>query len=656
MAEDFINQILNNFLKLSKFYVKIKPLSPSLYTLEQSNKLLLSLKEPSPPYLEISHPRLIKIAANERFEIYVDSKRLCETDVIKLIGFMSYSLKPKEEAEFLKDADYYALAYYYSEIRKESHLYSLMLHRLGLTEYALKLIENNKDDKSRLVLATILTEIGDIKKAVEVLKNIESKDYEIQKNINYAWLHLAAKKPENSKKIFSYYSSLTHPHLRQEVLFGLALSSMELGEEITMIVKLLNEASNLEGYFKASIMRKLFEIYKDINDRIKALEIARFLYNSLPDTNFISTIIEAGKKNPEDLLLIYDLALFRPEMAIKISKDLDIPQNPSIIVNKESSLLVNSILQPEDISKLSSVKKQIQITHGYEIDLTSKLKPDAVGDIISEMAFEFLKELEKEFSKKIYFNLEGVDDVERKIRITSMSEIKEDKAISIFEKSSYFLLYLIRERFKAKIKMIKELDIWASQAVIQNRYGIEMITYPAARIWRFKWEEPKPPYGYLRLYVEYLNSFMNLNEEPPYGRMAIALRYKSDEEKIFDARIEHKKILEVAKDINETSYLAPNPSFLAKLEAEIRKYFKPSIPPTVDGWKILRCFAHIFLEMIIKEFSPTWYCVERNDGLWAFELPQKVFVFPVGKVYKAALTGESLEDYYKTIQRNYQRT
>ncbi len=656
MEENFIKQILNNFSKVSKFYIKVKPISNSLYTIQQPSKLDLSLEKPSEPYLEISHPRLIKAALNEKFEISIDSKKLSETEAVKLAGLMSFSLKNEDESELLKKADYYACAYYYSEIKKEEDLYALMLHRIGLTDYAIKIIENAEEDKSKIIFAIILRETRNIKKAVEVLANIKSKDFEVEKNINYAWLHLLVKKPQNSKKIFNYYLTITNPKLRQEILFGLALSLIELNEEITDVIKLLDEASMLEGYFKADILKKLLEIYHQMNDHIKTLEIAKSLYDSSGDINLIPLIIEAEKKTFNDFSLIYELAVFKPETALKISTGLNIPQNPSIFTNQKPDTELKAILQPEDISKVLPTKKISQSTDDYRIDLTSKIKPDTTTDSISEIAFEFLKELEEEFSKKIYFNLEGLDDVERKIRITSMSEIKEDEIIKILKKASYFILYLIRERFKAKIKIYKDLDIWTSEAIIQNRHSLEMITYPAARIWRFKWEESKPPHGYLRGYVEYINSFMSLQKEPPYGKIAITSKYKSNEQKIFDAKIEHKKILEVAKDIEETSYLTPNPSLLPKFQVELRKYFKPSIPPTVDGWKILRCFGHIFLEMIIKEFSPQWYCVERNDGLWAFELPEKTFIFPVGKVYKAALTGENLEDYYLTIKRNYKKT
>lgn len=657
MAADFINQILNNFLKLSKFYIKVKQIKDSpLHSLPDTSVLEITSEKPIPPYIETSDSRFIKIALKHNLKINIDSKSITPYDAIMLAGALDIKNSSLTESHLLRQANYYALTYYY-EIKKNPSLSAFMLHRCGLTQKAEEEIKKYEDEQSKIILARIYREIGDIKKTLEILSNIKSKELEVEKNISYAWLHLLAKKPENSYKIFNYYRNTRNPsYLYQEIIFGLALSMIEINnQDITSPVKLMNEAKTIDGFLNLEITKKLMKIYMDMNDYLKAFEMLNFIYCSEYDLNLTEQIIKMSQKISNNTSLIHDLALVMPENAMKLLDEIKIPSNPELVTEDKSEKIIESILKPEDITKISRQSPQKTQSDDLRIDLTSKIQSAEGTDTVSEKAFQFSKDLEKEFSKKIYFNLEGIDDLERKTRLTAMSEISEYELIKTFESAGYFLLYLIRERFKAKIRIEKNLDLWTASARITNSYGLELTTYPVARIWRLRWDAVKPPHGYLREYIEYINSFMNISQQPYYGKIAVIKKSKSSDHKVFDAQIEHRKILEVAKDIEETSYLSPNSSLLPKFEKELRRYFKPGIPPTVDGWKILRCFAHIFLEMIIKDFSPSWYCVEKNDGLWSFELPGKTYIFPVGKIYKAVLTGESIEEYYQILRKNFKK-
>ena len=68
-----------------------------------------------------------------------------------------------------------------------------------------------------------------------------------------------------------------------------------------------------------------------------------------------------------------------------------------------------------------------------------------------------------------------------------------------------------------------------------------------------------------------------------------------------------------------------------------------------NGWKLLRCYAHIFTEILIKELGVQWFNTDGNDGQWSMNTPWMTFIFPLGKVYKSAANGESLTDYFENL-------
>lgn len=659
MTPTSINQILNNFLEVSKFYLKvyrIKDEINELYTIADRSNISLTTTPPKEfPYLAFSDTRIIKLAINSDIDnILIDEKPLNKLQLILLSGALDLKNKKLTFSQTLSEPNYYALSYISCEIEKNDIFFSFSLYKLGFITQAIDILQKTEDEMAKIFLSKIYREKNEIKRSLEVLSLIKSKELEPYRNLEYGWLHLQTGRAQNSLKIFDYYKTIDIPQLKQEALYGLAKSLYRITpQNIPETLNLLKEAQTIEGIYTEDILQSIAEIYIELKDPISALKIYQQIYNQTLKISLLPKIIELTKDNNEGLEIIHDLILFEPIQAKELIKDKKIPPNPYLVKEEQKTQEADEILLvPEDITKASKKLTQ-SLKQPNTIQAETHQPPHpSKSDIIEAKAFEFTKQLETEFSKKIYFNLEGLDDIERKLRITLMSDIREDELVETFKNSSFFLLYLIRERFKAEIRIYEDLDLWTAQARVKNKNGLELITYPAGRIWRFRWDEIKPPHGYLKSYIEYLNSFMNIEEEPPAGKIAITKGIKSHAEKIFDAQIEHKKILEVAKDISETSSLSPNSFLLDKFEKELRRFFKPQIPPTIDGWKILRCFGHIFLEMIIKDFSPEWFCVEKNDGLWSFLLPNNTYIFPIGKVYKAALGGESLQEYYDILRRN----
>ncbi|MEA3307136.1 MAG: hypothetical protein U9Q34_05080, partial [Elusimicrobiota bacterium] len=136
---------------------------------------------------------------------------------------------------------------------------------------------------------------------------------------------------------------------------------------------------------------------------------------------------------------------------------------------------------------------------------------------------------------------------------------------------------------------------------------------------------------------------------PQSGFKAIKNKIRSHPEKIIDAKTEHKKTLILNSSLEETRGIHINKTGILELENSIKTRFKPQVPPSSEGWKLLRCYAHVFTEILIKEFNFQWFNTDGNDGQWSMHSPWMTFIFPLGKVYKSAAHGESLVDYFEKL-------
>ena len=669
MKEHFINQILNNFKGVSKLYLELIEKKINNLTFYISNNKV-RIKPPEDFYFEYDAEKTLILFSNTSDKITIcidkDEFEISRYDMLVLAGFIRNKTKPSKTLENSINSSIYHEALYLSlnQLVDPYKLFIIYSNLKLINE--LENIIKPEDEKSILIYAKLARVQGNIKKALNCLSMIRSKEYEIEKNLEYAWLHYLNKNYQNASKIFNYYANNLSDDKKIEALYGLSLSLLKLDENnIIKVKEILSKIKNLSP-LKLNILHTLSDIYLDLRDYLKVYEISQEIIEIFPDIKTlnrkcISLFLNSDYDNANKLL--YEIAVFDLKTATDIiskipPENIKINPNESFYIKKSTShdtikenfekkSILEAVLKPEDISstklKFSTFFPSEENTNSIEIE----------KDIseLQKLAFDFAKSLEDEFQTKILFNYEGLDLVERKLRITFMSEIGIGEKNYIIKGASAFITFLIKERFKAEIINYTNFDPWTNEAIIKNKNSLQLITYPAARIWLLNWSDKLPQQGWLRNYLNYLSNFMNQKEENLYGKKAIISQQPSHPEKIFDATIEHKKILEVASEIEETSHIPLNPSSIIKIESEIKKKFKPQIPPTRDGWKILRCYAHIFLEIVLREIKPQWYNVEKNDGLWSFKIGEKTFIFPIGKLYKTALLRENLIEYYDTIVR-----
>jgi len=665
-----INQILNNFKEVSKFYLELKEINLKNFTIYTSTSTIRTSPPDNKFYYSDEAEKTLLLLANTTEKItLIDAKKHLGLTSYDLLIWAGYIRSIKEKITTIENAlssSLYHLALYLSLNQKTdiSNLFTIYTN-LKLNDH-LKEILKPDNEKNILILAKTFRKEGNIRKSLEYLNMVKSKEYEVEKNIEYAWLHYINKNYSTSLKIFEYYSKNLCDEKRIEASYGLALSLLKLDEKnIIKVKEILSEISKNESHIRLEILMTLLEIYFELKDYLRVIEISDEITNAICDIETlkkkcISLFLTSQDKKASDLL--FEIGVYSQELVEEITKIIPhqrINPNPppSFSIRKdeikkqeekrEKKPILEALLVPEDTSKIRMKFSDLFSDKETENKDTGVLNKT---DELSQVAFEFAKSLEEEFATKVLFNYEGLDIVERKLRTTFMSEVGANEKNYVIKGASSFINFLLKERFKAEIITYDDLDPWAYQAIIKNRNSLQLLTYPAARIWLLNWSEKLPQQGWLKNYINYIGSFMNTKDEPPYGKKAILSNTPSDPEKIFDASIEHKKILLIASSIEETSYIPINSSSIIKIESEIKKRFKPRIPPTRDGWKFLRCYAHIFLEIVLKELKPVWYNVEKNDGLWSFKIGERKFIFPIGKVYKTALLGETLVDYYENIQ------
>lgn len=264
-------------------------------------------------------------------------------------------------------------------------------------------------------------------------------------------------------------------------------------------------------------------------------------------------------------------------------------------------------------------------------------------------AFKLASALEDESGKKIYFNLDGLNEVERKLRLTFLKPGSSPQAnIEAVKDTSAFLCYFLQERHKGRLIKLPDFDPWGWPMVLE-RPGIKITTYPIQRTWRLLWQETVPEPGWLTKYFEWLSGRLGAADTPPSGAKAAKNRIMSHPERVADAQTEHRRMMVLASSLAETANIEISHSGVTKIEKAIRAGFKPDIPPTADGWKLLRCYGHVLAEIVIRDFKATWYNVDGEDGGWSMQMPWKTIIFPLGKVYKTASSGGDLDAYYGSL-------
>jgi tetratricopeptide (TPR) repeat protein len=274
---------------------------------------------------------------------------------------------------------------------------------------------------------------------------------------------------------------------------------------------------------------------------------------------------------------------------------------------------------------------------------------DSRRDDFISRAFKLASALEDEFGKKIYFNLDGLNEVERKLRLIFIKGGTNTQAnIEAVKDSAAFLCYFMQERHKGRLIKLTDFDPWGWPMVLE-RPNVKITTYPIQRAWRLLWQETVPEPGWLTKYFEWVSGRLADAAPPPSGLKAARERVMSHQERLADAVTEHKRMMVLAGSIHETSHIELGRSGILKLANAIREKFQPDVPPTADGWKLLRCYGHVLAEIIARDFKASWYNTDGEDGGWSMETPWKTLVFPLGKVYKTASAREDLEAWYDTL-------
>lgn len=269
-------------------------------------------------------------------------------------------------------------------------------------------------------------------------------------------------------------------------------------------------------------------------------------------------------------------------------------------------------------------------------------------DFISR-AFRLASDLEDELGKKVYFNMEGLGEVEKKLRLTFIkARANQQAGIDLVRDCSAFLCYFLQERHRGRLIKLADFDPWGWPMIFEQP-GLKLTTYPVQRAWRLLWEGSVPEPGWLINYCGWVAGRLKEPAPPPCGLAAARGKIRSHPERLADAAAEHMRILILNSSLPETSNIEIGHSGIRKLENAIKNSFKPDIPPTTDGWKLLRCYGHLLAEIIIKEFKGAWYNTDGDDGGWSMQLPWKTFIFPLGKVYKTAASRGDLGEYYEEI-------
>ena len=269
-------------------------------------------------------------------------------------------------------------------------------------------------------------------------------------------------------------------------------------------------------------------------------------------------------------------------------------------------------------------------------------------DFISR-AFTLASALEDELGRKIYFNLDGLSEAERKLRLKFIKTGSNPHGnLETVRDCSAFLCYCLQERHKGRLLKLTDFDPWGWPMIFELP-GLKLTTYPVQRAWRLLWEEAVPEPGWLTKYSNWIADKLKETAPPVCGAAAARAKTRSHPERLVDAQTEHRRMLVLITSLSETAHIEISRTGLARLETAIKSNFRPDIPPTADGWKLLRCYGHLLAAILAKDFKAVWYNVDGDDGGWSMQLPWKTFVFPLGKIYKTASLREDLGAYYETL-------
>ena len=336
-----------------------------------------------------------------------------------------------------------------------------------------------------------------------------------------------------------------------------------------------------------------------------------------------------------------------PEPPAVVSLEAAAPRRSTVAAPQKQTVSQ----QPAPVQQTAQRPQGLEIESLVEATVTAPMptEEETRKDDFMGRAFKLASALEDELNKKIYFNTEGLTDVEKKLRLTFIKARQNpQEALEIVKDCSAFFCFLLQERYKGRLIKMPDFDNWGWPVVFDAPK--HMVTYPIQRAWKLLWQEDVPEPGWLTKYLQYVEDELRSGHaEKPQGAAAVQKRIPSHAERRIDVQTEHRRVMLLTSTLEETALIELGRSGIAKIETALKEKFKPDIPPTAAGWKLLRCYGHILAEILIKDFKAAWYNTDGNDGLWSMQLPWKTFIFPIGKVYKAAANRESLSEYYEIM-------
>lgn len=613
------------------------------------------------------------------------SEEIKTQELSALIGRLQSDREKIDSKKALNSSRFHLAAHLAIVKEKNTENAISALINLGFYEDAEKLLENVDGEKKLVYLARIMRGKGDIRKAGEAVAGIKDEKLKAQKYIQYAWLLYLSGKITEAAKIFSAFEN---SDLSQEALYGSALCLMKIDIDgsYESIKEKLKKAADMPGENMLNanaalgnicLMKKNFLGAVDFYSKAYALNGSLHLLSGIgvslaqkgdfQEAYDIACICSAFNVNFAAKIFTYlkpefvRNAVYKGEQILLKQKKTELKAD-QIEIEREKDSPSKASLEPADISKRvvktsappappkpDRIQFESNIPESYyDKNKTSSLSEDEKRGFISR-AFSLCSRLEEEYNKKIYFNFEGLSDMERDLRLFFIQKnINPSQLTERVKDAGAFICYILKERYKARLIELKDFDEWAWPCVI-SRGEREIITYPVARVWNLIWHNGLPDQGWSLKYLQYISEELASGGSNYYGINAVKGKVRSHPEKLFDASIEHKRIFTLAQTLEEFSDIEVARTGVTKIDREIKKRFKPEIPPTADGWRLLRCYAHVLAEILIKDFKAEWFNAERSDGFWSLELPWKTYIFPIGKTFKAASGGENLAVFYDNL-------
>lgn len=275
------------------------------------------------------------------------------------------------------------------------------------------------------------------------------------------------------------------------------------------------------------------------------------------------------------------------------------------------------------------------------------------SDFISG-AFRLASETERETGEKLRFSREGLAIVEERL-LSSFNKLGREAGLSLVRDSSAFLCYFLQERHKGRLLPQKDLEPWTWPMAF-DRGEAQFTSFPALRPWKLVLEDAPPEHGWLMKYSDWLAGQLQAAAPPPSGAAAVRARHQSHPERLADSAADHKRMLLLAASLPKTSDIPPGRPGSVRIGAILRSNFRPEVPPSADGWRLLRLLGHLLAEHLAADFKATWFNTDGDDGGWSMRLPWGAFVFPIGKVFKTAAAREDLPAYYDAIAAEKLRT